>query len=56
MSAPVSEEALEVTQEEREAIDRLEAMGFLRDVAIEAFIACERNEHLAINYLLEHIP
>ncbi|RGB32230.1 XPC-binding domain-containing protein [Rhizophagus diaphanus] len=43
-----------VTQEEKEAIDRLEALGFERALAIEAFLACERNEEMAANYLFDH--
>jgi UV excision repair protein RAD23 len=47
--------SLEVTPEERDAIERLEAMGFDRATVLEVFFACNKNEELAANYLLDHI-
>jgi UV excision repair protein RAD23 len=43
-----------VTPEERDAIQRLEGMGFNRELVLEVFFACNRDEELAANYLLDH--
>lgn len=44
-----------VTSEEREALERLEAMGFKRVLVLEVFLACDKDEELATNYLLDHM-
>ncbi|KAE9595753.1 putative UV excision repair protein Rad23 [Lupinus albus] len=48
-------QSVTVTPEERQAIERLEAMGFDRAIVLEVFFACNKNEELAANYLLDHI-
>lgn len=45
---------VQVSEAERDSITRMEQMGFPRDIVLQAFIACDRNEELAINYLLEN--
>ncbi|BGO92371.1 UV excision repair protein rad23 [Rhodotorula toruloides] len=44
---------IQVTEEERAAIQRLVAMGFDEQMAIQAYIACGRDEQMAANLLLE---
>ncbi|KAI3880121.1 hypothetical protein MKX03_037557, partial [Papaver bracteatum] len=48
----INEPTIVVTPEERDAIER--GMGFPRAVVLEVFFACNKNEELAANYLLDH--
>lgn len=44
---------VELSEAERAAIDRLVALGFPRDIVLEAFLVCDRNEELTANYLFD---
>jgi len=46
--------AIQVTEEEHQAIERLQALGFSQQAAVEAFFACGKDENLAANYLFEN--
>lgn len=50
---PPGAQAIAVTEEERDAIERLCRLGFDRDQAIQAYFACDKNEELAANFLFE---
>jgi UV excision repair protein RAD23 len=45
-----------VTEEERDAIERLCRLGFDREEATQAYFACDKNEELAANFLFEQGP
>ncbi|UNI14309.1 UV excision repair protein rad23 [Purpureocillium takamizusanense] len=50
---PPGAQAVSVTEEERDAIERLCRLGFDRDQAIQAYFACDKNEELAANFLFD---
>merc|ERR1719215_1285553 len=42
-----------LTDEEMASVDRLTEMGFDRTEAVQAFLACDKNEALAANFLMD---
>lgn len=52
-SGPPGENVIRLTAEEMAAVDRLTEMGFDRTEAAQAFLACDKNEALAANLLMD---
>ncbi|KAK1756020.1 XPC-binding domain-containing protein [Echria macrotheca] len=50
---PPGAHQISVTEEERDAIERLVRLGFTQDQAIQAYFACDKNEELAANFLFD---
>ena len=50
-AAPVSH-GVNLTEQDRQAIDRLCELGFERSLVIQVYFACEKNEEIAANMLL----
>jgi len=44
---------IELTAAEGAAVRRLQDLGFSQQQALEAYLACDRNEEMAANYLFE---
>jgi UV excision repair protein RAD23 len=48
-----NEQVVRLTEEEMEAVNRLADMGFDRTAAVQAYLACDKNEALAANLLMD---
>ena len=50
---PPGAQVVRLTEEEMAAVDRLTDMGFDRNEAVQAYLACDKNEALAANLLMD---
>merc|ERR1719247_3439277 len=46
---------VELTPDEQAAVERIAALGFDPNQALEAYLACDKNENLAANFLFDNM-
>jgi UV excision repair protein RAD23 len=50
---PVQQPTIELSEDDRNNIQTIMEMGFTQEQAIEAYLVCNKNVELAINYLFD---
>lgn len=52
--APPGTQVIHLTEEEQQAVERLTNLGFDRNLALEAYLVCGKDETMAANYLFDN--